>query len=100
MAHHRARPAHRRLVIGAGLALAAAGGGMLALKRRRAGASAAESDLATCACGQRFRTAGVPGRHQVYWLIDAPETDPILGDRCPACDRPLAEADAAAPTRG
>jgi hypothetical protein len=41
-----------------------------------------------CDCGQAFRVAG-SGRHRVYWIADAPQGDPLMADRCPACDRPL-----------
>jgi hypothetical protein len=42
----------------------------------------------TCACGTKYRSAGL-GRHQVHWLADAPEDDPVLGDACVECGRPL-----------
>jgi hypothetical protein len=76
--------------------------------RRRGGAPAdrGEADARsgpatrswTCECGQRIRSTGA-GRHRVHWLADAPENDPILGDRCPSCDRPLPAEDAAVPAR-
>jgi hypothetical protein len=48
-----------------------------------------------CACGQRYEVSG-SGRHRVYWLEGASEGDPVLGERCPSCDRLLpAESSAA-----
>ena len=50
----------------------------------------------SCACGRRFLVAG-RDRHRIYWLEGAPESDPLLSDRCPSCERPLpAEHEAAA----
>jgi hypothetical protein len=72
--------------------LAAGGAGaaaVLLLRRRRAGGTAVEPETEwTCACGQRYRVSGT-GRHRVLWLEGAAASDPVLGDRCPACDRPL-----------
>lgn len=45
----------------------------------------------TCACGQRFRVTGA-GRHRVFWREGAAAGDPVVGDRCPACDRAFPEA--------
>jgi hypothetical protein len=87
------------------LAVAAAagiGGGAVALGRRRQTATGAGTrrparrfgrrdprpDTWTCACGTAFRVTGA-GRHQVFWLADAPEDEPVMGDRCPSCDRAL-----------
>lgn len=43
----------------------------------------------TCdGCGTKYRSAGL-GRHQVHWLADAPEDQPVLGDSCVSCGRPL-----------
>jgi hypothetical protein len=41
-----------------------------------------------CECGQDFLVAG-RDRHRIYWLQGAAESEPLLGDRCPSCDRPL-----------
>ena len=41
-----------------------------------------------CECGEAFLVSG-QGRHQIYWLEDSDETDPLLSDRCPNCDRLL-----------
>jgi hypothetical protein len=81
----------------AGAAVLAAGLGAVHRLRRGAGGSglrlpkgsrtAAEQSW-QCACGQRFRVAGVE-RHRVYWLQDAPEGDPVMSGRCPACERLL-----------
>jgi len=83
-------------------AAAGVGGGAVVLARRRrttAGAGARRPprrfgrrvpgpDTWTCACGTAFRVTGA-GRHQVFWPADAPEDEPVMGDRCPSCDRPL-----------
>jgi hypothetical protein len=63
------------------------------LRERAAAAAGARAAPAgaeqwTCACGTRFRLTGA-GRHQVFWLADAAEDEPVLGDRCPSCDQPL-----------
>ena len=42
----------------------------------------------SCECGQEYRVSGA-GRHRVYWLADADESDPVLSDTCPSCDRGL-----------
>jgi hypothetical protein len=85
----------------AGLAVAGLlAGAAAALLRRRRGPAAAGGPAATavpgerewqCACGQAFRIAGVE-RHRVFWLAGSPKHEPVLGDRCPACDRPLPAA--------
>jgi hypothetical protein len=41
-----------------------------------------------CECGQGFLVTG-RDRHRIYWLEGAAEDEPLLGDRCPSCDRPL-----------
>jgi hypothetical protein len=76
----------------------ATAGGVLALARRhgsqvtqrlgRDRRASGEDGEWTCACGTRFRTVGA-GRHQVLWLLEAPESEPVLGDLCPSCERPL-----------
>jgi hypothetical protein len=85
-------------VVAAGVAVAAAAVALGARRRRRSrstgrrvdrgGPARAEPTYWTCVCGERFRTVGT-GRHQVYWLADAPESEPLLGDTCPSCGRPL-----------
>jgi hypothetical protein len=78
--------------------VAAAGGAVAfaAARRARSGSGAAEqgaeAESWTCTCGTAFRVVG-SGRHQVLWLADAPEDEPVLGDRCPSCDAPLPGAD-------
>ena len=42
----------------------------------------------TCECGQEYRVSG-QDRHRVYWPKDAEVGDPVLGQTCPECDRPL-----------
>ncbi len=51
-------------------------------------AAAVVEDTYTCACGQEYRVSG-EDRHRVYWLKDAEVSDPVLGQDCPNCDRPL-----------
>jgi hypothetical protein len=58
------------------------------LTRREPEAAAA---MWSCACGERLRTVGI-GRHQVHWLADAPEDEPLLDGTCPACGRTLSLA--------
>jgi hypothetical protein len=54
--------------------------------------SPAEAETAettyTCDCGTEYRVAGTD-RHRIYWPADAPESEPVLGDRCVSCDAPL-----------
>jgi hypothetical protein len=83
---------------------AAVAGAAWRAARRRAHAgddarSAAAPATWTCACGQELRSSGA-GRHRVYWAADAPESEPILGDRCPSCDLPLPGEHAPAVARG
>jgi hypothetical protein len=73
--------------------LAAAAGVGLALGRRRAGGGrrtpgGPPGEPWTCACGQAYRVAG-EGRHRVYWLTEAPESDPVMGATCVRCGQPL-----------
>ena len=42
----------------------------------------------TCECGQAYRVTGVD-RHRVYWPEDAEKDEPVMGDTCVSCDRPL-----------
>ena len=42
----------------------------------------------TCECGQAYRVTGVD-RHRVYWPEGADSDEPVMGDTCVACDRPL-----------
>lgn len=39
----------------------------------------------TCRCGTTYRVSGTD-RHRVYWPADAPDSAPVLGDRCVECD--------------
>ena len=41
-----------------------------------------------CECGQSYRVTGVD-RHRVYWPEGAEKDEPVLGDTCVSCDRPL-----------
>jgi hypothetical protein len=81
------------LAIGA----AVTGAVVVAVRRRREGAPAAERTVIAeaeeryaCACGAVYRVSGA-GRHRVFWAIEAPADDPVLEDHCPACDRPWPE---------
>ena len=58
------------------------------LRRRSADTGIEVQDSYTCRCGAQYRMTGVD-RHRVYWPAGAPESDPVLGDRCPSCDAPL-----------
>lgn len=85
----------------AGAAGLAATGVWRLLRRRRAGAGATAPGDApsakrdwTCECGQQFRVAG-EDRHRVFWLADASDDDPVLGDHCPNCEKPLSAQEAA-----
>jgi hypothetical protein len=42
----------------------------------------------TCECGQEYRVSG-QDRHRVYWVKDAEVSDPVLGQQCVNCERPL-----------
>ena len=49
----------------------------------------------TCECGAEYRVSG-QDRHRVYWPKDADASDPVLGQACPECERPLPHDHAAA----
>ena len=83
--------------------LAAVAAGLLAAiaglaGRRRKGAAGSEGRSGrfgrdkrpkyTCECGQAYRVTGVD-RHRVYWPEGADSDEPVMGDTCVACDRPL-----------
>ena len=86
------------------VALAAAGAAVALRARRGVSGSRTKPDAPAreawaCACGERYLVAG-RDRHRVYWREGAPESEPLLSDRCPACERPLPadhEAPAALP---
>ena len=87
----RSRTSKPRLAALASLAGGLAGGVATVVRRRRASAGVAEDDgpaTWSCECGQEYRVSG-EGRHRVYWLKDADPSDPVIGGRCPNCDRPL-----------
>jgi hypothetical protein len=92
----RKGPGKRAGIVAAGVAAAAAAVAIAARLRGRpmgrrpgrGGPATAEPAYWTCACGERFRTVGA-GRHQVHWLAEAPESEPLLGDACPSCGRAL-----------
>ena len=52
-------------------------------------------DTYTCECGAEYRVSG-QDRHRVYWPKDADASDPVLGQACPECERPLPHDHAAA----
>jgi hypothetical protein len=72
------------VAIGLAAAIAAAGA------RLRRDASARRSDPAAyrCGCGKAYRVSGTD-RHRVYWPADAPDSAPVLGNRCVQCDAAL-----------
>jgi hypothetical protein len=74
----------------AGASVAAAIARLVRRRRARAGDTQLRDPMRDfrCACGQEFRVSGAD-RHQVFWLAGAPEGDPVLGGRCPSCDREL-----------
>ncbi len=74
------------IALGVVVAVAVAVWRAIATRRARDRDTAAGAVQWTCACGQRFRVSGA-GRHRVLWLQDAAPGDPVLGDRCPTCDR-------------
>jgi hypothetical protein len=86
-----------------GVAAAGAVGGLAALRRRRRHEAPATErtviaeveERYTCTCGAEYRVSGA-GRHRVFWVVDASADDPVLEDRCPACERPWPEEVAAA----
>src|SRR3712207_695383 len=87
----RSRTSKPRLAALASLAGGLAGGVATVVRRRRASAGVAEDDgpaTWSCECGQEYRVSG-QDRHRVYWLKDADASDPVIGGRCPNCDRPL-----------
>ena len=72
-------------------ALAAAGARLAPLRHVRARAHADEDrpePTYTCQCGTTYRVSG-SDRHRVYWPADAPEDEPVMGDRCVQCEAPL-----------
>jgi hypothetical protein len=83
----------QRVAAIAGTVAAAVAGALAAVVRaRRTGRSPRQAPDGRarwrCACGQDYLVAG-RDRHRVYWIAGADESDPVLSDRCPRCDRPL-----------
>jgi hypothetical protein len=68
---------------------------VLQRRRRSPHREAAAAHEWRCECGQAFRVAGV-GRHRVYWLAGAPDSEPLMSDGCPGCGRALPLEPAAA----
>lgn len=101
----RSRPPLPAL-LGALAALAASAAGAALLRRRRGGGGGDDVRTApgsppsqvpatkavhqewTCECGQLYRVSG-EGRHRIYWLPDAPVSDPVTEGRCVNCSREL-----------
>ena len=77
------------LAVAAGLTAAvAAAGARLAQRRTGKGTGIDVQDTYRCQCGTEYRVSGMD-RHRVFWPAGAPESEPVLGDRCPNCDSPL-----------
>jgi hypothetical protein len=81
--------------IAAALTVAAAAGLVFGWRRagglgalRGSGDDGSADEAWTCACGQVYRMTG-EGRHRVFWVLGAPESEPVLGSDCVACERPL-----------
>jgi hypothetical protein len=73
----------------AGLAGAAGAAAWRLVKRRRTTERPqAALSVWTCECGQELRVVG-EDRHRVYWLPDAPDSEPLLDRACPSCGRDL-----------
>jgi hypothetical protein len=94
------RPTSRRRPLALAAVAAAAGlagvvaGRRLVERARSERRRSAPPERWTCECGQVFRVRGVD-RHRVHWLVDAPESEPVLDGRCPRCERPLTADQAA-----
>jgi hypothetical protein len=58
-------------------------------------AAAVAQETYTCECGAAYRVSG-QDRHRVYWPEDADAGEPVLGQACPQCERPLPHDHAAA----
>lgn len=105
-------PAGRRSAVAAGVRLPALAAAVLALaaavaallRRRRPkeedlraapGSPPSQEPAAkvvgqdwSCQCGQGYRVSG-EGRHRIYWLPEAPVSDPVTDGRCASCGREL-----------
>jgi hypothetical protein len=83
--HRRARALAAAVTIAAAAAAAA-----VAIGRRRRGSSDDARQSWSCDCGQAYLVSGID-RHRVYWLPDAPQSDPLLVRECvsagPSCPR-------------
>jgi hypothetical protein len=79
------------VALAAAAAVAAVAAALRALRRRRRAAPEPARQPrrhVSCSCGQEYEVAGAD-RHRVYWLAGAADGDPVLGQRCPACEAPL-----------
>jgi hypothetical protein len=56
----------------------------------RGAAGAPEEQTFTCSCGAGYRVSGTD-RHRVYWPLEASAAEPVMDDRCVACETPLPE---------
>ena len=70
---------------------------ILVRRRRRPGQESARRPW-RCKCGQAYLVHGVD-RHRVYWLPDAPDSDPLLGRECVQCGATLPAGHETALTR-
>src|SRR5215217_8184734 len=100
----RNETARRAGLVAVAAGLMAAIAGVLGLRRRGRGDGGASGASAgsrlparfrrdkrpryACDCGQAYRVTGVD-RHRVYWPEGGETAEPVLGDTCIACDRPL-----------
>jgi hypothetical protein len=73
------------LAVAAGLVAAL---GAVASRRATRAQGQSEPETYTCRCGTAYRVSGT-GRHRVYWLQEAAESDPVLGTACVKCEAPL-----------
>jgi hypothetical protein len=81
-------PRSRIALAGAAVAAIAAGATAFLLHRRRSRGPLDHLERWSCECGQPYRVSG-SGRHRVYWLEGAAESDPVISGTCPSCDRAL-----------
>ena len=67
---------------------ASGGGGSGTAQRLKGRLRRDKTPRYTCECGQVYRVTGVD-RHRVYWPEGAERDEPVLGDACVKCERPL-----------
>jgi hypothetical protein len=76
------------LAVAGGLAAAIVLAGKRLASRGQSARGAGADETYRCDCGAAYRVRGAD-RHRVYWRDGAPDSDPVLGDRCVQCDAPL-----------